>query len=337
MSSSKQSSGQQPSPAGPPDEALDRVLILGARGQLGAALVEQDWPVGTFVLPATREQLDVTDPEAVVDCFARWQPKVVINAAAYTAVDQAEDEPEAAIAANHRAVASVAAATQQVGARLVHISTDYVFDGATPGWYREHDQVNPLNAYGRSKRAGELAALQVPDAVVIRTSWLYGRTGRNFVRTIRDLGRSRTMLEVVDDQRGCPTSADDLARAVVVAIAARLAHTGLFHVAAPDCASWWELAEEVLRLDGRLDQVDLRRITSEVDRRPARRPEDSRISSEAFATAYGHTLPSWRASLPALLRDLDRQEIRPLSGVGPGPGGYRPGVGGGASGGPGGG
>lgn len=292
--------------------SLDRVLILGARGQLGAALVEQDWPVGTFILPATREQLDLTDPANVGAYLDRWQPDVVVNAAAYTAVDRAEDEPEVAIATNHRAVATLAEAAHNAGARLVHISTDYVFDGATEGWYREHDQVNPLNAYGRSKRAGELAALAVPGSLVVRTSWLYGRTGRNFVRTIRDLGRSRSVLEVVDDQWGCPTSADDLAAAIVEAVAAGLAHTGLFHVAAPDAATWWELADEILRLDGRRDSVDLRRISTETDGRPARRPADSRISSEAFATAYGHTLPSWRESLPLVLGQLDRQEIKPL-------------------------
>jgi dTDP-4-dehydrorhamnose reductase len=313
-----------PAPAAGRGPVLDRVLILGAKGQLGSALVEQEWPVGTFVLPAIRQQLDLNDRGAVVDALARWQPKVVVNAAAYTSVDQAEDHPETAIALNHRAVSALVEATTNIGARLVHVSTDYVFDGATAGWYREHDQVNPLNAYGRSKRAGELAALEMPDSVVIRTSWLYGRTGHNFVRTIRDLGRSRSMLEVVDDQRGCPTSADDLARAIVVAISAGLAHTGLFHVAAPDCATWWELADEVLRLDGTRDRVDLRRVTTETAARPARRPADSRISSEAFATAYGHTLPSWRESLPTVLAQLDRQEIRELSGHGPttGPGSH---------------
>ncbi len=291
--------------------SFDRILILGARGQLGSALVAQDWPVGTFVLPATRDQLDLTDPSAVWSYLMRWRPRVVINAAAYTQVDRAEDEPELAMAVNHKAVASIVQGVQAIGARLVHISTDYVFDGATVGWYREHDQVNPLGVYGRSKRAGELAALTLADALVLRTSWLYSSTGNNFVRTIRRLGRSRHALDVVHDQRGCPTSADDLAAAIVVAVRGGLKHNGLFHVAAPDAATWWEFADEVLRLDGTRDRVILNRIGSDQYPLAARRPADSRISSDAFAAAYGYALPPWRESLRAVARQLDRQEPQP--------------------------
>ncbi len=296
-------------PHGP--NALDRVLILGAKGQLGAALVAQEWPVGTFVLPATRDQLDIADPEQVTAYVEQWRPKVIINAAAYTAVDRAEDEPEAANLVNHRSVVSIAEAAGRVGARLIHMSTDYVFDGATVGWYREHDQVNPLGVYGRSKRAGELAALTLADALVLRTSWLYSSTGNNFVRTIRRLGRSRHALDVVHDQRGCPTSADDLAAAIVVAVRGGLKHNGLFHVAAPDAATWWEFADEVLRLDGTRDRVILNRIGSDQYPLAARRPADSRISSDAFAAAYGYALPPWRESLRAVARQLDRQDPQP--------------------------
>lgn len=295
----------------------ERVLILGAKGQLGASLVAQDWPVGTFVLPATRDQLDVTDRGAIRAYIVRWRPDVVINAAAYTAVDLAEDEPQLANLVNHRAVAWLVEALAAEGGRLVHVSTDYVFDGTKGARYSEHDQVNPLSAYGRSKRGGEVAALQLADSLVLRTSWLYSSTGHNFVRTIRRLGRERSTLDVVDDQRGCPTSADDLAAAIVAAVRAGLGHTGLFHVAAQDDATWWELADEVLRLDGRRDQVGLERITTEQYPVAARRPADSRISSEAFATAYGVTLPPWRDSLRAVCRQLDRQDRVPVGAGGP--------------------
>ncbi len=291
--------------------ALDRILILGAKGQLGSALVNQEWPVGTFVLPATRDQLDITDHGAVRTYIQRWRPKVVINAAASTSVDGAEAQPDVANRVNHRAVVSIAEAAAAVDARLIHLSTDYVFDGAASGWYREHDQVNPLGAYGRSKRAGELAALQLDDALVLRTSWLYSSTGSNFVRTIRKLGRSRPVLQVVDDQRGCPTAADDLAAAIVVAIRAGLRHNGLFHVAAPDDATWCEFADEILRLDGTRDRVELDRITTGQYPLAARRPADSRISSDAFAAAYGHTLPPWRESLRRVSRQLDRTDSPP--------------------------
>ena len=297
--------------------SFDRILILGARGQLGSALLTQDWPVGTFVLPATRDQLDVTDSAAVWSYLMRWRPRVVVNAAAYTNVDRAEDEPELATAVNHQAVASIVQGVKAIGARLIHLSTDYVFDGATEGWYREADQVNPLSVYGRSKRAGELEALQLEDSLVIRTSGLYSSTGANFVRTIRRLGRERDRLEVVDDQRCCPTSADDLARALAGAINAGLKHTGLFHVAAPDSATWWELADEILTLDGRRDLVELDRISSErrlaMGHSIARRPADSRLSSDAFAAAYDQTLPPWREGLAAVCAKLDRQDRDPAT------------------------
>lgn len=295
--------------------SFDRILILGAQGQLGSALLGQEWPVGTFVLPATRDQLDITDASAVWSYLMRWRPRVVINAAAYTQVDRAEDEPELAMAVNHRAVAAIAQGVRAIGARLVHISTDYVFDGATDGWYREADQVNPLGVYGRSKRAGELEALALDDSLVIRTSGLYSSTGNNFVRTIRALGRERDRLEVVDDQRCCPTSADDLARALAEAVNSGLKHTGLFHVAAPDSATWWEVADAILTIDGRSDVVELDRIST--DRRMAqghsiaRRPNDSRLSSDAFATAYDQILPPWREGLQAVCAKLDRQDRDP--------------------------
>jgi dTDP-4-dehydrorhamnose reductase len=295
--------------------SFDRILVLGARGQLGSALVRQEWPVGAFVLPATRDQLDITDSSAVWSYLMRWRPGVVVNAAASTDVDRAEDHPELAIAVNHRAVASIVQGVAAIGARLIHVSTDYVFDGVGDGWYREGDQVNPLNVYGRSKRAGELEALKLDDSLVIRTSGLYSSTGVNFVRTIRNLGRTRSRLEVVDDQRCCPTSADDLARAIAEAIRSGLKHTGLFHVAAPDDATWWEVADEILRIDGRRDVVELVRISTDermaTGRSLARRPADSRLSSDAFAAAYDQTLAPWRESLAEVCRQLDRRERDP--------------------------
>ena len=295
--------------------SFDRILILGAQGQVGSALLRRDWPVGTFVLPATRDQLDITDSPAVWAYLMRWRPQVVINAAAYTQVDRAEDQPELATAVNHEAVAAIVQGVRAIGARLVHLSTDYVFDGAADGWYREADQVNPLGVYGRSKRAGEVEALELEDSLVIRTSGLYSSTGANFVKTIRRLGRERDRLEVVDDQRCCPTSADDLAEAIAAAVAAGLKHTGLFHVAAPDDATWWEVADEILRLDGRRQSVELDRISTErrlaLGQSIARRPADSRLSSEAFATAYDHTLRPWREALADVIDQLERQDRDP--------------------------
>ncbi len=303
----------RPPPVGRPP--FDRIAVIGARGQLGSALVDRRWPVGTLVLPVTRDQLDLTDRESVWSYLLRWRPQVVVNAAAYTRVDRAEDEPELAVEVNQAAVASIVQGVSAIGARLIHVSTDYVFDGTADGWYREADQVNPLSVYGRSKRAGELEAFALDDSLVIRTSGLYSSTGTNFVRTIRRLGRERDRLEVVDDQRLCPTSADDLAEAIGVAIEAGLKHTGLFHVASVDDATWWEVADEILRLDGRRSAIDLDRISTEQrlaqGRSIARRPADSRLSSEAFATAYDHTLRPWRTALADVYRQLARRDDEP--------------------------
>jgi dTDP-4-dehydrorhamnose reductase len=244
---------------------------------------------------------------------------VVINTAAYTAVDRAEDEPEVATEVNGRAVESIVQGVGAIGARLIQISTDYVFDGTSDGWYREADQVNPLNAYGRSKRAGELAALKLDDSLVVRTSGLYSGSGDNFVTTIRGLALAGNELDVVDDQWCCPTSADDLAQALVVAIRSGLNHSGLFHVAAPDGASWWEVADEILGLEGLREQVRLERRSGQAGRRQddhppvgtACRPRDSRLSSDAFAAAYEHSLPPWRESLAVVSAQLERRYRAP--------------------------
>ncbi|MGH1491071.1 MAG: dTDP-4-dehydrorhamnose reductase [Acidimicrobiales bacterium] len=292
-----------------PVPRFDRVVVLGARGQLGSALVAQEWPLGISVLPATRDQVDLTDPIAVHDYIHEWRPQVVVNAAGFTAADRAEEEPEAAIDTNHRAVGYLVDALRSTGGRLVQVSTADVFDGATAGWYTEHDQVNPLSVYARSMRRGEVAALQLENSLVVRSSWLYSSGGENFVRTIHRLGQTRASLDVVDDLLGCPTSVDELAGAIVTAIGAGLPYTGVFHIASPDHATWWEVADEVLRFSGRRADVKLNRLRAAECRPRARRPIDSRISSDAFATAYGVTLSPWRQALQAVLKQLELTSI----------------------------
>lgn len=300
---------------------IERVLVLGAKGQLGSALVNQNWPLGVTVLPATRDQLDVTDGPAVRSYLERWRPDLVINTASYASVDDAEREPEQASRVNVIGVRSIVDALDSIGGRLLQLSTAYVFDGTGPGWYIEHDQVNPLGVYGRSMRGGELAALELEDSLVIRTSWLYSSYGPNFVRTIDRLSRRQSLLEAVDDRLGCPTSADALAKAIVGAVGSGLGYTGVFHLTAPDDATWWDLADEVLRLNGRRDEVRLERSRSDEHRGRALRPANARLSSEAFATAYGLALPPWRESLREVVQRLDTQT---LALTGPGLAGARP-------------
>ena len=296
-------------------ESPERILIIGARGQVGAELVDREWPVGTFVLPATRDQLDLGDRSAVVAYLDEWQPDVVVNAAAYTAVDRAEEQPELAHRVNHRGVEYLAEGCRRVEAKLIHLSTDYVFDGTKDGWYREGDRVNPLSVYGRSKRAGELAAMTLPDAIVVRTSWVYSSRGSNFARTILRLGRERDSLSVVDDQRGCPTSARDVADAIVRIIESGGRHSGVFHVCAPDDATWWDVANEVLLLDERRQLVELERLTTAQYPTAAARPMDSRMSTEAFEVAYGMRLRPWRTALAEVMDQLSRQSRDLVSGA----------------------
>ncbi len=279
------------------EAVLERVLIVGAKGRLGSALVSASWPIGTFVLPATLDQLDITDREAALAYLHQWRPDVVINAAAFTSVDRAEHAPETAAKVNHRGVENLAEASAATGARLVHFSTGYVFDGVKDGPYEETDQVNPLCAYGRSKRAGELAALALDDSVVIRTSWLYGSSMPGWIDGVRRLGREGRPFSVVNDRRGSPTSVTDLADAVVTAVSGGLKTPGLFHLAAPDAGSWYDLADWVLHLDGSSDRAMLRPVATDPQATIGRRPVNTTLLSSRFTDTYGVRLKPWREAM----------------------------------------
>jgi dTDP-4-dehydrorhamnose reductase len=279
------------------EAVMERILIVGAKGRLGSALVSASWPIGTFVLPATLDQLDITDGAAVLAYLRQWRPDVVINAAAFTSVDRAEHAPETAAKVNHRGVQHLAEASAAIGARMIHFSTGYVFDGVKDGPYEEDDQVNPLCAYGRSKRAGELAALALDDSVVIRTSWLYGSCMPGWMDGVRRLGRQARPFSVVNDRRGSPTSVTDLANAVVTAIGSGLETPGLFHLAAPDAASWYDLADWVLQLDGRSDRATLRPIATDPQATIGRRPANTTLLSSKFTDSYGVRLKPWREAM----------------------------------------
>ncbi|MEM7274718.1 MAG: dTDP-4-dehydrorhamnose reductase [Actinomycetota bacterium] len=290
---------------------MERVLITGAKGRLGAALTAAAWPLGTVVIPATRDQVDLGDHAAVERYLRRSRPDVVINAAGYTDVDEAEYRPELAIRSNHRAVEHLVAEAGAVGARLVQLSTGYVFDGVKRSPYVEQDQVNPLGVYARSKRAGERAALAADDAVVIRTSWLYGAAGGGWLEDVRRMARDRPGFGVVNDRFGSPTLVTELAAAIVAAVAAGLDHPGLFHLAAPDRASWWDLADWILRLDGCRDEVSLRPLPTDQRFTAALRPVDISLASDRFAERYGIRLRPWRDALAATWPELSRRPLGP--------------------------
>ena len=271
-----------------------RVLITGAGGQLGRALQQRF--AGDDILALTREQWDVANPPSVN--LTLGDLDLVLHAAAWTDVDGAEADPQRATAVNVGGTSNVAA----LGAPLVAFSTDYVFDGRKTEPYVESDGPNPLSAYGRSKLLGEAAA--GPHAWVVRTSWLFGATGHNFVRTMLRLAEERDEVSVVDDQRGCPTYVGHLAEAVYNLVGTG-AEPGIWHLAAGGECTWAELAEAVFEEAGADCRV--RRITTEELGRPAPRPAYGVLRSER---AGAPALPDWRDGLRACLAEMGRRSTQ---------------------------
>ena len=222
-----------------------RVLLTGANGQLGKAL-QSACPATVHITALTRSDLDIGNSEAMRTVIEQIRPDWVLNAAAYTAVDRAEEEPELARAINEIAVKHLAQASRATGARLLHVSTDFVFDGKGLRPYQPDDPTAPLNVYGVTKRDGEKAALQATaeDAVIVRTAWVYSRTGRNFLTTMIRLMRERESLKIVDDQRGAPTSTSDLADTIWTLIDAKAAG-GIYHHTNSGEATWYEFAQAI--------------------------------------------------------------------------------------------
>jgi len=308
-------SAAAPPPGPPPPGQPPRVLVAGRSGQLARALAPAFAAAGWRVAALGRaEGLDLAGPaSAIADAVRAEAPDLVVNAAAYTAVDRAEAEPEAAMAVNRDGAAALAAAAAAAGAPVLHVSTDYVFDGAKGAPYSEADPPAPAGAYGRSKLEGERAVLAAnPRAAVLRASWVVSETGHNFLRTMLRLAEEgRAEVAVVDDQRGAPTFADDLA-AAVLAMAPRLLRSpagdaafGVFHLAGAPDTTWHGFAAAVfagLAARGRRAPA-LGAIPTAAWPAPARRPADSRLDCARIAAVHGIARPDWR---PALARCLDR-------------------------------
>ena len=284
-----------------------KILLLGAHGQLGRSLAPLLGAYGELLTPE-RASLDLHDLAGLRRQLQRERPQLVVNAAAWTAVEQAEHEPEAAFALNAAAPAALAEEAAALGAWLLHYSTDYVFDGRLGRPYRETDACTPLNVYGQSKRAGEqaIAAAGGPH-LILRSSWLYSRHGRNFLLTMQRLLRERAEVRVVADQFGNPISCAALA-AASLALVARIdagnpGPGGLYHASCAGGASWYELAEAIaadLRARGepcaRLLPIAAADYPSAVAR-----PADSRLDCSALVRDWGVQLPDWRTALAACL------------------------------------
>ncbi len=284
-----------------------KILVTGCAGQLGRELKRSLACLGD-VVACDRRQLDLADPDALRAAVRAIAPAAIVNAAAYTAVDKAETETALAQAINAVAPGILAEEAKRLGARLIHYSTDYVFDGSKSGVYTEDDSPAPLSAYGRSKLDGERAiAAAGARHQVFRTCWVYGLHGANFMKTMLRVGRDRNELRVVGDQFGAPTWTRHLADATALVLARKDAPDGLYHLAAAGETNWHEYAEAIFATalqSGLLEKVPtVHRITSADYPLPAPRPTNSRLDCSRFRRDFGLGLPDWRSGLADCLAD----------------------------------
>jgi dTDP-4-dehydrorhamnose reductase len=299
---------------------VTRILLVGRTGQVGSELVSTLAPLGTVTAP-TRSELDLSRPDTIPDFIRALRPSIIVNAGAYTAVDKAEREPDLAHTVNAAAPGALAHAAREAGALMVHYSTDYVFDGTRPGAYAESDATHPLGVYGRTKLEGELAVARTGAAhLILRTSWVYGATGTNFLRTMLRLAAERDELRVVGDQIGAPTWSHDIARATATIIGPLLAAggdvatrvrdsrlEGIYHLTAAGSVSWYHFAEAIfdaapLALVARRPRI--LPISTAGYGAPAPRPANSRLSHIKLEKTFGLRLPHWRSSLAEAIRGI---------------------------------
>jgi len=290
---------------------MTRILVTGGAGQLGHALRVRAWPQGVALIAPPRAELDVTDGKAVAAYVAAGGFSAIINAAAYTAVDRAEDEPTQAFAVNALGAAALAEAARAAEVPLVHVSTDYVFGGDATEPYETDAAIDPINVYGASKAAGELAVRSTcPRSAIVRTSWVVGARGSNFVRTMLRLAADRAHVRVVADQHGAPTLAADLAETLAAValrmIADRDAPQGVLHFANQGLTSWHGFAQAIFADAAALGAKvpTLEGITSDDYPTPARRPAFSGLSTQRIEREYGIMPRPWREGLPALVADI---------------------------------
>lgn len=284
------------------------ILITGGRGQLASALARL---ARVPVHLVGRPDFDFDRPETIAACFRAANPSLVVNAAAYTAVDAAEKDQDAAFRANRDGPAALARLCRDAGIPLIHVSTDYVFDGTKPSPYLETDPTGPQGVYGASKLAGEQAVLASgAQAIILRTAWVYAAEGKNFLLTMLNLGKTRDRLTVVADQHGCPTAAADLADAIL-AIAERIGRDGweerfggVFHASGTGETTWHGFAaaifDEAARLGAKVPVVEP--IPTSAYPTPAKRPANSRLDCDRLAAVFGLRLPPWHDSVVRTVR-----------------------------------
>lgn len=290
-----------------------RVVVTGREGQVARALAERAYAHDATVVFVGRPECDLALPETISPALLAAQPDIILSAAAYTAVDQAESEDSRATAINGHAAGIIGVAAREIGVPVIHLSTDYVFDGSLQRPYREDDPVGPVSVYGRSKLLGEqTVAAACPDHAILRTAWVYSPFGKNFVKTMLRLARTHDLLRVVSDQQGAPTSALDIADGVLRVAANLLDHPqdrslrGTFHMTGQGETSWAGLAERIFATSQALGGPTARvePIATQDYPTPARRPANSRLDCSRLKATHAVALPPWQDSVDACVTRL---------------------------------
>ena len=292
-----------------------KILVTGKNGQLGKSIhkiVTNNEQTDEFVFVG-REELDLSSTDSITSYFNHNNFDIIINCAAHTAVDKAEEEAVLANQINHLAVAQLALIAKTQQAKLIHVSTDYVFDGESDKPYTEADATNPINIYGKTKLAGEQALKEImpTDAIIIRTSWVYSEYGNNFVKTMLRLGKQRDELSVVGDQIGSPTYATDLANAILGTMQNKAfkevgQETQVYHYSNAGEISWYEFAKEIFKLAG--IQCSVSPITTEQYPTPAKRPKNTLMNKDKIAKTFSVNIADWKESLNTCMTILKEQQ-----------------------------
>jgi len=289
-----------------------KILLTGSKGQLGREVVKAGINAGLDIISMDLPEIDITDSEKLIRIFSELKPSIVINAAAYTAVDLAETQKNLCYAVNLDGPANLTRLCGKNKARLIHVSTDYVFDGKADKPYREIDPVSPVNVYGHSKAEGEKAVLAGPGQhIILRTSWLYGRYGKNFIKTMLRLGQEKKTIQVVNDQYGCPTCAYDLAEVIIV-IAQQLMenqsnNSGIYHYCGNGITTWYEFAISIFQLAGELGLKNMPLVTPITTSQfptAAKRPLYTALDCSVIGKSFGVELKPWKYSLKKTIHQI---------------------------------
>lgn len=285
---------------------MKKILVTGANGQLGSEIKElaANYPDFDFIFTDIADfPLDKT--EEIIANFKRIQPDIVINCAAYTAVDKAEEDKGTADAINHLAIATLASLCQGSGAKLVHVSTDYVFDGTSPVAYKEDDKPNPRSVYGVTKLAGEIAcSTNCPESIIIRTAWVYSEFGNNFVKTMLRLMTERDTLSVVNDQIGSPTYAADLAQVILTILDSNKWEPGIYHYSNKGEISWYDFAMDIKTIGQK--SCEIKGIPASSYPTPAERPAFSLLDKSKITAVYGILPVAYKTSLQLMMDKLEK-------------------------------